>query len=283
MNEQLNLSHLQQWIGREDVAEDVLTPALVDKFDATLGGARHAVRPGDVAPRLIHFCLCQPAVAMTALGDDGHPSRGGFLPPVPLPRRMWAGSEIGFARELRVGDTVRRRSRVVDVTAKSGRSGTLCFVTVDHVISVAGLTAITERQTLVYRAETSAQQAVPAPEPAPAGVTVEAIDMSPTLLFRYSALTFNGHRIHYDRPYAMTEEGYPGLVVHGPLQASLLIRLATRCRGGTPPASFAFRGVSPAFDGQLLGLNAGPITADAQELWSAPVGGSVAMRATARW
>src|SRR5690606_27943509 len=266
MNDQLDMPHLRQWIGREDIAEDILTPSLVEKFNATLGLPGHDVQSGDTAPRLIHFCLCQPAVPMAALGDDGHPSRGGFLPPVPLPRRMWAGSEIAFERELRVGDTIRRQSRVADVAAKTGRSGTLCFVTVDHEISAASGVAVTERQTLVYRAESGTSQVAPAPEPAPAGVTVEKVDICPVLLFRYSALTFNGHRIHYDRPYAMTEEGYPGLVVHGPLQASLLIHLAARCHGGSPPARFAFRGVSPAFDGQPLGLNAGRVAADELEL-----------------
>lgn len=285
MSPQLDILHLRQWIGREDVAEDLLTPSLVARFDATLEGDGDLVQSGAIAPRLIHFCLCQPAVPMAALGSDGHPSRGGFLPPVPLPRRMWAGSEIIFHDELRVGGTVHRRSRITEVTAKTGRSGVLCLVTIEHEISTSGVLAISERQTIVYRDGPSVGPAVPAArlEPAAMGAVVETIGMSSTLLFRYSALTFNAHRIHYDKPYAMDTEGYPGLVVHGPLQASLLIQLAARCRGGRRPTSFAFRGVSPAFEGQQLGLHAGNVVDNGLELWTAPVGGSIAMQATARW
>ncbi|MBV5271639.1 MAG: MaoC family dehydratase N-terminal domain-containing protein, partial [Afipia sp.] len=135
MSQQLDIPHLRHWIGREDVVEDLLTPSLVARFHATLNGANDHVQPDAIAPRLIHFCLCQPALPMAGLGEDGHPSRGEFLPPVPLPRRMWAGSEIIFHGELRVGDTVRRRSRIADVTAKTGRSGVLCLVAIEHEIS----------------------------------------------------------------------------------------------------------------------------------------------------
>lgn len=284
MSAPLDLAHLQQWIGREEVAEDVLTPALAARFHATLGIAGDPAQAGEIAPQLIHFCLCQPAVPMAALGEDGHPSRGGFLPPLPLPRRMWAGSEIDFHGELRVGDTVRRASRIAEVTAKTGRSGTLCFVTVDHEILAGGATVIRERQTIVYRDAPVGGQAAPAPlESAPVGNVVETVDASSTLLFRYSALTFNAHRIHYDRPYATSAESYPGLVVHGPLQASLLIQLAARRRDGRTPTSFNFRGASPAFEGQPLNLHAGSVADDRLALWTAQAGGPVAMHATARW
>lgn len=221
---------------------------------------------------------------MAALGEDGHPSRGGFLPPVPLPRRMWAGSEIDFHGNLRVGDTVRRASRVAEVTGKAGRSGPLCLVSVDHEISTGGDTVIRERQTIVYRDAPDGGGATPAPlEQAPVGDVVEMVEASSTLLFRYSALTFNAHRIHYDMTYATSAEGYPGLVVHGPLQASLLIQVAARSRGGRIPASFKFRGASPAFEGQPLFLHAGSVADDKLNLWTAQAGGPVAMHATARW
>lgn len=285
MSGQLDLPHLQQWIGREDAAEDIITPALAARFHATLGGSDDPAPLGAIVPQLIHFCLCQPAVGMAVLGEDGHPARGGFLPPVPLPRRMWAGSEIDFRHELKVGDAVRRTSRIAEVTAKTGRTGTLCFVLVDHEVSVDGETAIRERQTIVYReAASGGQGSVAAPfDPAPRGDVVESIDVSPTLLFRYSALTFNAHRIHYDHPYATEIEGYPGLVVHGPLQASLLIQMAARCHGNKMPARFSFRGASPAFGGQPLELNAGKLADDRLELWTAQGGGPVTMHATAGW
>lgn len=284
MSELLDLAHLQPWIGREEVAEDILTPALAARYHATLGTPGDAPRPGEVAPQLIHFCLSQPAVPMAALGEDGHPARGGFLPPVPLPRRMWAASDIEFHGELCVGDPVRRTSRIAEVTAKTGRSGALCFVGVDHDISVDGVSVISERQTIVYR-DSPAGGPVPAawPEPAPVGAVVETIDASPTLLFRYSALTFNAHRIHYDRTYATGAEGYPGLVVHGPLQASLLIELVTRCQDGRRPRRFEFRGAAPAFEGQPLALNAGALAKAKLALWTAQAEGPVSMHATAYW
>ncbi|RYG27483.1 MAG: protein dehydratase [Burkholderiales bacterium] len=284
MNTALDLTHLRQWIGREVGAEDVLTLALALRFHATLGLAGNSSQAGEVAPQLIHFCLCQPAAPTANLGEDGHPARGGFLPPVPLPRRMWAASQIEFHHELRVGDTVRRTSRIADVTTKSGRSGTLCFVAVDHELAVDGAAVISERQTIVYRdAPKAGPLPVAAPEPAAAGAVIETIDASSTLLFRYSALTFNAHRIHYDRTYSTGAEGYPGLVVHGPLQASLLIQLATRCRGGRPPRHFAFRGAAPAFEGRPLSLHAATSSEERLELWTAQGNGPVSMLATAHW
>jgi 3-methylfumaryl-CoA hydratase len=283
MDVQMDLPYLRQWIGRDEYSDDILTPALAARFHATLGFGGEPPQIGDAAPGLIHFCLCQPAVPMDGLSEDGHPSRGGFLPPVPLPRRMWAASEIAFPGALRVGDTIRRQSRVADITVKSGRSGTLCFVMVDHEIMANGAVAITERQTIVYRGAPGKADTQPVKPPVPIGVTTEMIDVSPALLFRYSALTFNAHRIHYDLPYAVETEGYAGLVVHGPLQSTLLIQLAARCRDGAMPAAFSFRGMAPAIGGQRLGVHAGAVQDDAVELWTAPAGGAVAMRATARW
>ncbi|QKS00236.1 protein dehydratase [Sphingomonas sp. CL5.1] len=284
MSGELDIDHLRQWIGREEASQDVLTAALAARFHATLDLPGAAATQSEVAPALIHFCLCQPAAAMHELGGDGHPATGGFLPPVLLPRRMWASSAIDFHKGLRVGDVVAKRSRVAEVTTKSGRSGNLCFVTVEHEIRAHDRLAISERQTIVYREAAGSRASVaPMPETAPQGVTVETITASASLLFRYSAVTFNGHRIHYDLPYAMGEEHYPGLVVHGPLQATLLVHLAARCNGGRAPDHFSFRGVQPAIGGEALSLNAGALIDNSMELWSARPGGALAMRATAQW
>lgn len=279
--EAIDLNHLRGWIGRVDATAELVTAELVRKFRATFDEAPGDPRTGEVAPRLIHWCLGPPVALTSVLGADGHPARGGFLPPVPLPRRMWAGGSITFHDDIRVGDTVRRVSRVEDVTLKSGHTGPLCFVTVKHELDVAGRAILTERQDIVYRGP--AADSVPAnvPPPAPEGARRRAWDVTPPLLFRYSALTFNGHRIHYDRPYATEVEGYPGLVVHGPLQATLLLRFAGDIHGA-PPARFSFRGLSPAFDTAPLAVNA---VADGEKLklWTARPGGPVAMSAEAQW
>lgn len=281
MSDDIDLAHLREWIGRTQVAEDIVTPSLVDRFNATIGLEAAPARMGEAAPRLLHFCLCLAAVAGSDLGPDGHPHRGGFLPAVPLPRRMWAGSTIAFDGDLAVGEAVRRESTIASVEMKEGRGGTLCFVEVDHRIVADGRDAVTERQTLVYREPPSAAQSKP-PEAARRGETVASVAMTSPLLFRYSAITFNAHRIHYDRPYAIEEEGYPGLVVQGPLQATLLYHFAARCCG-TAPDSFTFRGLSPAIGDQSLELHAGAQRDGQLDLWSAAPDGPVAMQASANW
>lgn len=238
---------------------------------------------GESARQLIHFCLCQPGVPTAALGEDGHLVRG------LSPARAAATPDVGgkrnrVQRELRVGDLVRRRSRVADVALESGRSGALCFVTVDHEIAADSVTVIAERQTIVYRETATLKDATTAsPALAEPGNTTETVDASAALLFRYSALTFNTHRIHYDRPYATTEEGYPGLVVQDPLQATLLIELAARVAGCRPPTRFSFRGMPPAFEGAPLRINAGELADGIVELWTDSTGRPTAMQATARW
>ena len=284
-------AHLRQWIGREEVAEDVLTESLAARFQATLALPGEAARTGQVAPRLIHFCLCQPAVPTDELGEDGHPAlTGEFLPPVPLPRRMWAASEIEFSGDVRVGEDVRRRSRIADVAVKHGRSGTLCFVNVEHEISTGGKVVVFDRQSIVYREATPAPvPGSPPPElpranpPAPAGEVSAIVDATSALLFRYSAITFNSHRIHYDLPYATGEEGYPALVVQGPLQATLLLHFAARCREGRPPDRFAFRAQSPLFAPGQVELHCGADGNGELSLWTCRPGGPVAMSATAVW
>jgi 3-methylfumaryl-CoA hydratase len=219
---------------------------------------------------------------MRGIGPDGHPARGGFLPAVPLPRRMWAGGRLDLRGPLKVGDRVTRDSRVADIVLKEGRTGPLCFVTVLHRISTDRGTAIEERQDIVYRGADRAG-AVPASAaggPARTARWTKTIKVDPVLLFRYSALTFNGHRIHYDRAYVTGEEGYPGLVVHGPLQATLLLTLAADQRG--VPRSFEFRSGRPLFDGADFAINAEPVE-DRLELWVSDHLGQTTMAATAKW
>jgi 3-methylfumaryl-CoA hydratase len=279
----LDIDHLRSWIGREESAFDTVSIDLVQKFNATLDLSETQPATGDVAPLLINYCLAQPTAPTGRLGEDGHPQRGSFLPPVPLPRRMWAGSSLVFHGDLHVGDQVRRVSRIADVTVKEGRSGTLCFVSVEHRLDVAGVVKIEEVQNIVYREAATAQDASrpAAVEPAAAGEHSRPVAVSTPLLFRYSALTFNGHRIHYDRRYAVEVEHYPGLVFHGPLQATLLLNYARELKG-RPPTRFSFRGLSPLFDDDDVRLNASDAP-DGMRLWTARDGGPVAMSAEAIW
>ena len=276
----MTLDHLKGWIGREESASELLTPVLTERFLATFDRDGES-GPGAEAPLLLHHALCHPVAATSELGSDGHPHRGGFLPPVTLPRRMWAGGEIAFHSAPRVGEIVTRNSVIDDVRIKQGRSGTLCFVTVTHDFSADGRAVLSERQDIVYRDAPAAGATPTAPAPAPDGTSRREVDPSPELLFRYSALTFNSHRIHYDLPYVTGEEGYPGLVVHGPLQAALLVQYATDLRGAAP-ARFRFRGLTPAFSGSPLVLHATEEDGE-MTLWSAAPGGPVAMEASAQW
>jgi 3-methylfumaryl-CoA hydratase len=241
----------QDWIGRTQEQSDMLTPALLARFRATIDSGEVT----DIAPQGIHWCLCLPDTATSELGKDGHPRKGGWLPPIQLPRRMWASSKVTFHAPISAGDAIIRRSTIANVTEKTGSTGLLVFVDIDHDTLANGKTAVTERQTLVYREATSA-----APTKRPADIAPDLsewdwhIHLTPSeaQLFRYSALTFNSHRIHYDRPYAVEEEHYRGLVVHGPLTATLLLDLVGRSLGTNKLTQFSFRGQSPAFSGEPL-------------------------------
>ena len=283
MSEALDLDHLRQWIGRSAEATDVVTSHLVMGLRATLFQEVGEPKDGDAAPFTAHWCLAQPVFPMEMLGPDGHPTRGGFLPPVPLPRRMWAGGELEFFDALRVGDEPKRTSRISDVTIKTGSTGTLCFVAVEHVVTTPRGTAIRERQDIVYR-EMGGAQASPAkaPPPPPVAKHRETHMADPVLLFRYSALTFNGHRIHYDRDYVTKVEGYPGLIFHGPLQAAFIVELAAKLHGGTPPSRLSYRGVQPLFEGAEFSVNAND-NGDGLELWTANAEGQPTMKGTATW
>jgi 3-methylfumaryl-CoA hydratase len=283
MTEKPDLDHLRQWIGRTSEATDVVTAQLVRGLRATLFMDIGDPRPGDAVPFTTHWCLGQPVFPMAELGPDGHPARGGFLPPVPLPRRMWAGGELEILEALRVGDEVTRTSRISDVTMKTGSTGALCFVSVDHTITTSRGVAIRERQDIVYR-DVSPAPSAPAKPPAPPPVAQhrDTHMADPVLLFRYSALTFNGHRIHYDRDYVTKVEGYPGLIFHGPLQAAFIVELAAKLHGGAAPKKFSYRGVQPLFEGSEFSINASDSGAG-MELWTANSAGQPTMKGTATW
>ena len=237
------------YVGRTEQREDRLDDRLIRGMAATLG-----LPQPEILPPLWHWMLFQDWVMPEGIGPDGHPKRGGFLPPVhDLPRRMWAGGRVGFTGvALRAGDQVRRTSTILSVADKAGGSGRLVFVTVKHVVEGPRGIAIEEEQDIVYRGAEGA--AVKAADPAPAWPDAVTRQVLPdtVMLFRYSALTGNGHRIHYDHPYVTGVEGYPGLVVHGPLQATLMAALAQETAPGLRLARFAFRGKRPCFDGRAL-------------------------------
>ena len=283
MSPTAGLERLADWVGRTETAQDVVGAAPVALLAALLDRDDAPPAPGDPLPPLAHWLYFLPAHRQSELGEDGHPRRGGFLPPVPLPRRMWAGSRIEFLGPIRIGEPVRRVSRIAAVKVKEGRSGPLVFVTVRHEVSGLGGLALSDEHDIVYRGAEGAAVA-----PAVAAPTGEAwsreIRPDPVLLFRYSAATYNGHRIHYDHPYATAVEGYPGLVVHGPLVATLLVDLLRRNRPGTELASFSFRALRPLFDTapfSACGLPDEP--ARSARLWTRDAEGAITMDATAAW
>ena len=268
------------WIGRRHTSEpDTITPRLCREYAATFGGLLAPV-PG-AAPGL-HWCLAPAATDSAALGLDGHPARGDLLPPVCLPRRMWAGGSLEFLAPLQPGDTVIKTSTIRDIARKTGRSGKLCFVTVAIDYTSGQSTAIRETQRIVYREESKAATAAGVPQTTDLEFEAEMrIDVTSTFLFRYSALTFNGHRIHYDLRYAREVEGYPDLVIHGPLQATLLLNLAASMKAASPKR-FEFRATAPATGAQTLRAGA---VADGKgcDLTMVSATGAVTMTASAQW
>ncbi len=279
----MDIAQLQKWVGKTESASDQVTPTPIAALFATLDVEAPHPAAGDPVPPLWHWLYFLETHRQSELGLDGHAKRGGFLPPVPLPRRMWAGGRFEFHRPLRVGETVTRISRIADVQEKTGRSGTLVFVVVRHEIGNAEGIALTEEQDLVYRDRAKPGDPAPAPQPAPAGALWErTVQPDDVLLFRYSALTFNGHRIHYDRRYATETEGYPGLVVHGPLIATLLLDLLRRHAPEADVARFEFRAVSPLFDTSPFKVCGKP-ESDGKtiSLWATDAGGGLAMTANA--
>ncbi len=274
---------LQDWIGRSHEVEDMVTARLVASYRAMLG-SHLATLKGDAAPLALHWCLAPDIADAGQLGPDGHPAKGGFLPPVPLPRRMWAGSDVRLLGTLATGDTVRRRSTITKIEEKHGRTGPLVFVTVRHEWRSDAGPVVEEDQIIVYR-EAAGPGASPSETPSSEHPSVpheRKVEIDPVLMFRYSALTFNGHRIHYDFPYATGVEHYPGLVIHGPLQATLLLNFAASIPGRAP-GRFSFRGTSPATGTQTLTLRAAPDETGGLALEMHSARGQVTMKATAQW
>jgi 3-methylfumaryl-CoA hydratase len=264
---QIDDKTLGQWVGKTTSADDLITPHLIRAFCATLELDTPDLASQAPAPLGMHWCLAPSIVPISETGEDGHPKRGGFLPPVPLPRRMWAGGRLTFHDHFRNGDTIERVSTILSVKPKVGRSGTLCFVVVEHkYISPRGL-ALVEEHDIVYRSiEENSPGAVQA-DIMPKPDLIWDINPTSVLLFRYSALTFNSHRIHYDRDYVTKVEKYQGLIVHGPLQATYLLHLAAKLQPERRIKSFAFRAVKPLFDIQPFRINALMSGADAAHLW----------------
>jgi 3-methylfumaryl-CoA hydratase len=241
-----NTLDLRSWIGREISIQDVVSVAPILGLQATLDLPEVTPPSDGVTPYLSHWLYFLPHDPMRLLGEDGHPRRGGFLPPVTLPRRMWAGSRVEFVRPVQIGAQVERRSVIGDVREKIGRTGRLAFVRVDHEISDREGLLTRESQDIVYREYRPTEAGAPAPPRAPElSDWVREVVPDPALLFRYSALTFNSHRIHYDHPYATLVEGYRGLVVHGPLVATLLLHELTQRRPDFDITTFEFRAVNP--------------------------------------
>lgn len=278
----MSLDHLKDWIGRTERREDEITAMPIAALSATLDRDDPQPLPGTELPPLWHWMYFNPVVRHSGLGEDGHPKRGGFLPPVELPRRMWAGSRLEFFHPLRVGDPVARSSRIADVRIKQGRSGRLVFVTVRHEVTNARGVALTEEQDIVYRDAPAPDAPVPPPQAAPDDAAFSReLQGDPVMLFRYSALTFNGHRIHYDRSYATRVEGYPGLVVHGPLLATLLLDLLRREHPQAALRRFAFSAQRPVFDVDRFRVCGRPDGDGCYRLWTRDAEGWLTMQASA--
>lgn len=279
----MTMSTFEAWVGRSEMREDVVTAAPVRALAATLDAPdRVAATPGEPIPPLWLWLYFLPVAPMSGVGPDGHPKRGGFLPPIELPRRMWAGSRCSFQGAACVGDAIARRSTIRSVVPKDGKSGPMVFVTVDHEITAGGRPVMSETQDIVYL-PLPERFSPPPVQPLPACDWSIDVPVDPVLLFRFSALTFNGHRIHYDRTYAMETEMYPGLVVHGPLQALWLFEAGRATAPDRMPARFAFRGMRPMFDFDSISLNGRPREDGGLDLFTANAEGAIGMQAELQW
>ncbi|OZI66184.1 FAS1-like dehydratase domain-containing protein [Bordetella genomosp. 11] len=274
---------LEDWLDKTETVQDLITPFPLAALAATL----ERPDPRGLVPPLWHWMYFLPVTPMSEVGPDGHARRGGFLPPVPLPRRMWAGGRLTFHAPLREGERATRTSTIAHIEDKTGRSGRLVFVTVQHRYAVDGETRIEEEHDIVYRDASPPSAAAAAgsaqrPAPAPQGEAwSRTVHPDPVLLFRYSALTFNSHRIHYDHPYVTGEESYPGLIVHGPLIATLLVDLVHRQLPDARLRGFAFRAMRPCFAGNALTVCGKPGSEGEIALWTRDHEGNLGMQATA--
>ena len=260
----MSSSDFSAWIGRRQESQDRISFTLVKRIAATLG--EPAPRSGESLPPLWHWAFFQEPVTADELGPDGHPALGGFLPPAHNRNRMWAGSRLEFYQPLTVEADVTCVSTILNVEEKHGRTGSLLFVTVRHEYFQDGKRALQDEQDIVYREPTPPK--LSGTEAIPQGQWRDLVVPSPTLLFRYSAVTFNGHRIHYDWPYVTQTEGYPGLVVHGPLIATLNLRAFTKAHPNARLKRFTFRGVRPLISPQPFEVGGHMIDSGKAQLWA---------------
>lgn len=282
---EIDIAPLKAWIGRAAEAGDTVTLRMVEEFRATFEPWLAPTAAADHAPLAMQWCLAPGTAGMADLSPDGLPTGTGFVPAVGLPRRMWAGGAITTFGPLPVGVPVVRRSTIADVALKSGRTGQLLFVSTDHDYLVGGQLVIRDRQDAVYREAAGENEAAAAPPPPSApepADTAWSIEPSAVLLFRYSAMTFNSHRIHYDRPYAMGVEGYGGLIVHGPLQGSLAFNLAAVI-GGRAPDRFAYRNLSPLTDDGPFQVKGRREADGSVAIWTEHHTGRACLRGVATW
>jgi 3-methylfumaryl-CoA hydratase len=277
----IDIEPLRQWIGRSSEREEIVAPTPIEGLAALLDYPAPPWPAGQLPP-LGHWLAFLPSAPQSQLGEDGHGKLGGVLPPIPLPRRMWAGSRVEFLRPVSLMAPLRQTTTIADVALKSGGSGAFIRLTLRREVFEGAEVAMREHQDLIYRPAAGRERQAPpggAPPPAPASDYQREVSPDPTFLFRFSALTFNAHRIHYDRDFAREVEGYPGLVVHGPLQAMLLLDLYQRHNAGAPIARFACRAQRPLFEGAAFTLK-GRNTDDGAVLWTEDADGHICMEAS---
>ena len=283
MSTKVDIDHLRKWIGKIDNVTDYVTPIVEQRYRATLNMDIGNPKDGDPVTSGLHWMLGWNLVKNDELGVDSHPALGEFLPPVPLPRRMWAGSEIKVLKPIRVGDKVIKQSTVADIQVKEGRTGLLCFVTAEYNFLVNDEVTINENHNIVYRdiSKSGGGSGYSKDIPEKADLS-EKIFMHPTILFRYSAIGFVGHRIHYDHPYTVNEENYPGLIVHGPLQATYLLRAAEKLMG-KPVKSFTHKVMAPVFADSEYMVGVDKMDDGSVSCWGATKEFGVTMRAEAKF
>ena len=283
MSTKVDIDHLRKWIGKIDNVTDYVTPIVEQRYRATLNMDIGNPKDGDPVTSGLHWMLGWNLVKNDELGVDSHPALGEFLPPVPLPRRMWAGSQIKVLKPIRVGDKVIKQSSVADIQVKEGRTGLLCFVTAEYNFLVNDEVTINEKHNIVYRdiSKSGGGSGYSKDIPEKADLS-EKIFMHPTILFRYSAIGFVGHRIHYDHPYTVNEENYPGLIVHGPLQATYLLRAAEKLMG-KPVKSFTHKVMAPVFANSEYMVGVDKMDDGSVSCWGATKEFGVTMRAEAKF
>ena len=283
MSTKVDIDHLRKWIGKIDNVTDYVTPIVEQRYRATLNMDIGNPKDGEPVTSGLHWMLGWNLVKNDELGVDSHPALGEFLPPVPLPRRMWAGSEIKVLKPIRVGDKVIKQSTVADIQVKEGRTGLLCFVTAEYNFLVNDEVTINEKHNIVYRdiSKSGGGSGYSKDIPEKADLS-EKIFMHPTILFRYSAIGFVGHRIHYDHPYTVNEENYPGLIVHGPLQATYLLRAAEKLMG-KQVKSFTHKVMAPVFANSEYMVGVDKMDDGSVSCWGATKEFGVTMRAEAKF